>query len=124
MSASRRRDLPVTVAFRVTLDQAALLQEAARPLSPGQFARRIAMAAAQIEGPQPGRRPLAKVRDAELLRTALCVLGHIGGNLNQLTHLANTGQPVSEASIHAIRADLAPIRDRLIAALGVGGDDA
>lgn len=124
MSASTRRDLPVTVAFRVTPEQAALLQEVARPLSPGQWARHIAMAAAGIEGPKPGRRPLPKIRDAELLRAALCELGHIGGNLNQLAHWANTGMPISDGALASIRADLAPIRDRLIAALGMGGDDA
>ena len=122
MSQSVRRDLPVTVTFRVTPEQARLLEEAARPLSPGQYSRRIALAAARIDGPQPGRRPLPKVHDAALLQAALAELGHIGGNLNQIAHLLNMGRPLGDWAVEAIRADLLPIRDRLMTAL-VGADD-
>ena len=118
MSRSDQRELPVTVSFRVTPAQAALLQDAARPLSPGQYSRRIALAAAGIDGPAPGRRPLPKVRDAALLRATLEEMGHWGGNLNQLAHVANQGMPWSTASIDSLRADLQPILRRLISSLG------
>ena len=118
MSRSSKRDLPAQITFRVTADQADMLREAARPLSPGQYARRIALAAARVEGPQPGRRPLPKVRDADLLRSALCELGHIGGNLTQIAHWLNQNRPDSGQSVEAIRAELLPIRDRILAALG------
>ena len=120
MSRSSKRDLPAQITFRVTADQADMLREAARPLSPGQYARRIALAAARVEGPQPGRRPLPKVHDAALLREALCELGHIGGNLNQIAHMLNAGKPVGTVAIEAIRRELLPIRDRILAALGGG----
>ena len=117
MSNSIRRDLPVTVAFRVTAEQAARLLEAALPLSPGQYARRIALAAAGIDGPAPGRRPLPRVRDAGLLSEALAEMGHWGGNLNQLAHNQNMGLPVGD--VDHLRAELEPIKRRLLIALGI-----
>jgi hypothetical protein len=117
MSLSKHRDLPTTVAFRVTCAQAALLHEAARPLSAGQFARRIALAAAGIDGPAPGRRPLPKVRDADLLREVLNEMGHWGGNLNQIAHNQNMGLPIGD--VDRLRAELEPIKQRLLHALGV-----
>ncbi len=122
MSASQRRALPAVVTFRVTPAQAEALAEVAKPLSAGQWVRQVALATAGIVGPAPGRRPLARVRDAELLRAALAELGHIGGNINQLAHWANMGHAVGSAAIEAIRADLLPVRDQIIAALGRGGE--
>jgi len=119
MSGSAHRDLPAVVTFRVTADQAARLQEAARPLSPGQYARQIALAAAGIDGPRPGRQPLPRVQDASLLRAAIAEMGHWGGNLNQVAHLLNMGQPLGPSAVDHLRAELEPIKRRLLAALGV-----
>lgn len=119
MSRSTKRNLPSTVTFRVTPEQIEVIREAARPLSPGQFARRITLAAAGIEGPKPGRRPLSRVQDVELLRAAMAELGHIGGNLNQLAHIANMGMPWEAAEVAALRADLLPVRDRILLAIGL-----
>ena len=123
MSNSRRRYLPEIVSFRVAPDQAALLREAARPASPGQFARRVTLRLAGIEGPKPGRRPLPRVADSDLLRSALRELGHIGGNLNQLAHLCNAGRLAAAAEVAAIQRDLAPVRARILIALGIHEDD-
>lgn len=119
MSSSARRDLPTTVAFRVTADQAARLAEASRPLSPGQYARQIALAAAGIDGPRLGRQPLPRVQNAALLRDVLAEMGHWGGNLNQIAHILNQGQPLGLTPVDHLRAELEPIKRRLLAALGV-----
>jgi hypothetical protein len=119
MSASKKRDLPATVTFRVTPEQAALLDEAAHPLSRGQYARRVVLAYAGTEGPKPGRRPLPKVADVDLLREVLAEMGHWGGNLNQVAHALNERRPLSGESVDRLRAEFEPIKRRLLTALGV-----
>ncbi|HLN22816.1 MAG TPA: hypothetical protein VK558_02405 [Patescibacteria group bacterium] len=119
MSGSSKRTLPQTVTFRVTPEQADILEEVARPLSPGQFARRLALAYAGAEGPKPGRRPPPKVADADLLRDVLAEMGHWGGNLNQLAHNLNMGLPLGDGPVEVLRHDLEPIKRRLLVALGV-----
>ena len=119
MSASTRRHLPAQVTFRVTPAQAARLVEAAHPLSAGQFARAIAFQAAGLAPLPPGRRPLPKIADADLLLAVLAEMGHWGRNLNQLSHRANCGLPVTQSSIDALHQELEPIKLRLLQALGV-----
>jgi hypothetical protein len=119
MSASSHRALPAQISFRVTTEQAARLVEVAHPLSAGQYSRAIAFASAGLAPLPPGRRPLPRVQDADLLRDVLAEMGHWGGNLNQLAHLANQGTPINQASIDALHRDLDPIKRRLLQALGV-----
>lgn len=119
MSSSDSRHRQKVVSFRLDPEDHETLVAAALPLSPGQFARHLAMEAAGIAPARPGRRPLPKVKDADLLRAVLAEMGHWGGNLNQIAHLINQGQPLGSSAIDSMRAELEPIKRRLLQALGV-----
>ncbi len=119
MSKSDNRQRHKVVAFRLEPEDFDRLANVAAPLSPGQFARRVAMEAAGLAPARPGRRPLPKVADVELLRAVLAEMGHWGGNLNQVAHRTNMGQPTVAADVARLRAELEPIKRRLLIALGV-----
>ena len=63
----------------------------------------------QIRRPPIERRELARL---------LGELGHVGANLNQLAHHANTGMPVERGDIERALASLSEMRDAVLSALG------
>jgi hypothetical protein len=61
------------------------------------------------------RRP--PVERAELVRL-LGAIGHVGGNLNQLAHTANTGLPTDRHALLEVLSGLTAVRSAILSALG------
>lgn len=111
-SEKRARTKHLTIRF--TPEERAAVDEAAERagLTPGSYARQALMGAPvprQVRRPPIERRELARLLGA---------LGHVGGNLNQLAHTANTGMPIDGAEITAALASLSAVRDAILRALG------
>jgi hypothetical protein len=83
-------------------------------LTPGSFARQVLLGAPtprQVRRPPVERRELARL---------LGELGHIGGNLNQIARGVNFGDGLDMYELTHLLADLGPVRDAILKALGRG----
>lgn len=111
---SEKRARTAHLTIRLTPDERASIDEdAARAgLTAGSFVRQVLLGA---PAPRQVRRP--PVERGELVRL-LGALGHIGGNLNQLAHLANTGLPIGRQALLEALSGLATVRDAILRALG------
>jgi Bacterial mobilisation protein (MobC) len=114
------RKRPRVVAVRLTNTEADAVQLAANrhALSPGQYLRACALhdAAPALPIPRARRPPPA---DAGLLAEIAAHLGRIGGNLNQIAHVANRGLESAKNELDTIERDLRAMRDLLASALGI-----
>jgi len=113
-SGSEKRARTQHLTIRFTPDERASIDRAAERagLTSGSYVRSVLLGA---PAPRQARRPPVERRE---LARLLGALGHIGGNLNQLAHASNAGQPVARRDIVAALAELAPVRDAILAALG------
>ena len=111
-SEKRARTSHLTI--RLTPAERAAIDAAAERagLTCGSYARQTVLDAPP---PRQVRRP--PVERAELVRM-LSALGHIGGNLNQLAHAANTGAETDRGTLLAVLQSLVDVRDAILKALG------
>jgi hypothetical protein len=97
-------------------ERAALCEAAARNrVGPSTFAAEAVRQAIGTVRQRPLPRRLDEV--AEAVRVATGELGRVGNNVNQLARAANSGAQVDSNMLAAIRASLAEIDARLVAAL-------
>jgi hypothetical protein len=108
----RRRTAHLTI--RLTPEERAAIDATAERagLTAGSFARQ-----SLLEGPVPRQVRRPPIERRELARL-LGELGHIGGNINQLAHRSNTGQPVAGREIAEALTGLREMRDAVLSALG------
>jgi hypothetical protein len=81
-------------------------------LTAGSYVRRVLLGAA---APRQVRRPPIERRE---LARLLGELGHIGGNLNQIARSVNFGDGLDMYELTRVLADLAPVREAILKALG------
>jgi len=118
MPAAEKR--PVVVAFRLTLREAAALDQAGQtlrhPRGRADFARAAALHAARQRVPEPVkpiRRPARRkpTLDVQELARILGQLGRIGNLLNQLAKVANgSGNLPTVRTLSAIATDMTEMR--------------
>jgi len=111
---SEKRARTETLTIRLTPDERAKIDEDAdrAGLTPGSYARQALMGAPtprQVRRPPIERRELARL---------LGELGHIGGNLNQIARGVNFGDGLDMYELTHVLADLGPVRDAILRALG------
>ena len=111
-SENRARTAHLTI--RLTPDERASIdQDAERAgLTAGSFVRQVLLGA---PAPRQVRRPPVERR--ELVRL-LGALGHVGGNLHQLAHMANSLFPIDRPALLEALNGLAAVRDAILRALG------
>jgi len=111
-SETRVRSKHLTI--RLSPDERARIDaDAARAgLMPGSYARQVLLGA---PAPRQVRRPPVERRE---LARLLGELGHIGGNLNQIARGVNFGDGLDMYELTHLLADLAPVRDAILKALG------
>lgn len=113
-SGSEKRKRSVCLAVRLTAEERALIEGQAERagLATGSYARLVLLGAPpprQIRRPPVERRELARL---------LGEIGHIGGNLNQLAHHANSGLAFDRVAFRSAVAALEAIRKAILSALG------
>lgn len=111
---SEKRRRTVHFAVRLTPDERSAIEGAAERagLSTGSYARQVLLGA---PAPRQVRRP--PVERKELARL-LGEIGHVGGNLNQLAHMANTGRPTDRKALLVVLQSLVEVRNAILVALG------
>ena len=110
MSRSEKRKLMTTISFRVTDDEAALIDKKAirHGYSAGQYAKALALSGVGLALPQVRPGP---PRDAAMLRQLVGHIGKVGSNLNQLARAANTPEAaVDKERLAQALDDLAIVR--------------
>ena len=107
-----RRTSHITI--RLSQDERRALDQASERagLMTGSYVRQVLFSAPM---PRQVRRPPVERR--ELVRL-LGELGHVGGNINQLAHLANAGRPADHFALLNALNGLAKVRDAILRALG------
>ncbi len=121
------------VSFRLTAEQAARIDEAARtlkkPRTRSDYCRATALHQSRQQVPQPVpplRRPARRLPalDTQQLSRILGQLGKIGGNLNQLAKNANTNSLLPEIKIlNEIKASVVAAKAAILSTLNRGCDD-
>ena len=111
---SEKRARTAHLTIRLTPDERASIDEDAERagLTAGSYSRQILLGA---PAPRQVRRPPVERR--ELVRL-LGALGHVGGNLNQLAHMAHSIFPVDRHALLETLNGLAAVRDAILKALG------
>jgi hypothetical protein len=111
-SEKRVRSQHLTI--RLSPDERARIDDdAARAgLMPGSYARQVLLGA---PAPRQVRRPPIERRE---LARLLGELGHIGGNLNQIARGVNFGDGLDMYELTHLLADLGPVREAILRALG------
>ena len=124
MPEKKKRDAPLSL--RLSRDERARLDRDAAGMTLGAY---IKWRLFDPDRPSPRSRGKAPVRDHALLSQLLALLGssRLASNLNQLAKAANSGSlpmtsDVSAALLAACR-DIAAIRQMLMQALGLNGED-
>jgi hypothetical protein len=111
---SEKRQRTAHLTIRLTPDERMAIDQAADSagLTAGSYARHQLFT---VPPPRQVRRPPVEKRE---LTRVLGALGYIGNNLNQIAHAANAGDGVDVAGLEAALAELRPLRDALMRALG------
>lgn len=111
---SERRARTTHLTIRLTPDERRAIDDAAERagLTAGSYARGVVLGA---PAPRQVRRP--PVERAELARL-LGEIGHVGANLNQLAHTANTGVDTDRGALLVVLKSLVDVRNAILQALG------
>ena len=113
-SGSEKRQRSTLLAIRLTADERALIEARAERagLTAASYARQALF---DTPPPRQVRRPPVERRELSRL---LGEIGHVGGNLNQLAHAANTGVPTDRTALLTILKSLVEVRNAILEALG------
>jgi len=111
---SEKRARTTHITIRLTPDERAAIDAAAERagLTSGSYAR-----AAVLGAPTPRQVRRPPIERKELARL-LGEIGHVGANLNQLAHAANTGVDTDRNALLIILASLVDVRNAILQALG------
>jgi hypothetical protein len=102
------------ITIRLSPDERGAIDAAAERagLAAGSHARAILLGAPQ---PRQVRRPPIERRE---LARLLGEIGRVGNNLNQIAHALNCGEEPDEPALAEALAELQPVRDAILTALG------